>query len=813
MKPLLRAAVFFVLAAGPAKDVTENNNCFFKVYILYLIRAERQSGIVLTHKGVVPESYRETGVWNMNQQEKVLFVVYRTEWWGCFDRLCRQECHEGNLVYVMPIPRYDRELGTTKIDYNKMRFHPERLEGELPEGAVVADYRTFALEQGFDRIYIHNPYDNTYFVDSVDEKYYSCNLKQYTKRLVYISYLIFIDGIPEEYAGSPVYEYADAIYLADKKAKYFLEVQYDKKVEIVPSGIPEYLEKLEEQVKRKNQTAQGKNTNSSAKRLLCCLSYHNLFYGSEKLIQKLRDVFAYLKGRKDILLVFRPDEDIRARFPWLDEPLQKKYVELVAYFQRYKIGIYDESPDLYRAVAEADGMLSFGHPADKLFLVQGKYVLGLDTVQRPIPSDEVRCIPSLRAIMKVEEDDKIILWFVPERMKILCKAEIPKDTIGKPQSKCQNSNMPKKEVENLTVEIVAEIPDDILGVSNYINITKVGNYLYLSPYFSEIIWKYDMNTGEFRGNYLPNASGACVASTFSYGKYLYMIPKMYLGIIKYDTETEEIEILDKWIDELEKNVLPENKLEPFFCWAIQQEKNMLYMASSKNDIWMEYDMSSDSWKLKRMNLPGKKFVDLVMDGDRVWLLPYCGSEIILWNRITGQNEVIYDTLTKELKSTPFTYGLDMGNYIAVFPQNQTDYVLMIPKLMKNQRDSISQKRDLPCGENAYLSEYQKNRQIGYEFLKKLEDGRLLAYEYYDGAFLLLDERLQVKRKYLCRLPLDIVKQQEYIMWKNEERQTGFDGILHEGYLFGAMIDFFVMCNREYRDEIQIHYRVKSQDSA
>ena len=38
MKPLLRAAVFFVLAAGPAKDVTENNNCFFKVYILYLIK-------------------------------------------------------------------------------------------------------------------------------------------------------------------------------------------------------------------------------------------------------------------------------------------------------------------------------------------------------------------------------------------------------------------------------------------------------------------------------------------------------------------------------------------------------------------------------------------------------------------------------------------------------------------------------------------------------------------------------------------------------------------------------------------------------
>ena len=113
---------------------------------------------------------------------KVLFVVYRTEWWGCLDSLCRQEClKEDTLVYVMPVPRYEWDLRTRQMDITKMHFEPERLAAILPQGATMVNYQEFSLEQGFDRIYIHNPYDNIYPVDSVDVKYYSGNLKPYAK--------------------------------------------------------------------------------------------------------------------------------------------------------------------------------------------------------------------------------------------------------------------------------------------------------------------------------------------------------------------------------------------------------------------------------------------------------------------------------------------------------------------------------------------------------------------------------------------------------------------------------------------------------
>ena len=770
----------------------------------------------------------------MKEQAKVLFVVYRTEWWGCFDSFCRQECHEGNLVYVMPIPRYDRELGTTKINYNKMRFHPERLEGELPEGAIKADYQTFSLEQGFDRIYIHNPYDDTYFVDSVDEKYYSWNLKQYTKRLVYISYLIFVDGIPEEYASSPVYDYVDAIYLASKKSKYSLKVQYDKKVEIMPSGIPEYLEKLEEQEKRTKQSSQRKNADSSErgpqegtgqrkdrqedrKRLLCCLSYNNLFYGSEKLIQKLRDVFEYLRGRKDLLLIFRPDEDIRARFPWLDEPLQKKYAELVAYFQRYKIGIYDESPDLYRAAAEADGILSFGHPADNLFLVQGKYVLRLDKVQRPIPSDEVRCIPSLWAMTAEETEEGIEFWFVPERTKLICRAVIGKEADGIRAAKEKGKKAHKNyldETEMLQVEIVAEVPDDVSMWFHYANITKAGNYLFLSPYGSEGIWKYNLETKCFREDYLPNGKYGYSTITFAYGRYLYMFPKLYQGILKYDTETGKIKIIDGFVAELEQFVQQAYVNYPCFCCAVKQEGNMLYMASSKCDVWMEFNMENDTWKMKSMHLQRKGFFAMVKKGDWIWLLPYCGEDVILWNQVTCESRVLYSAANEEENDTPYVDGVETEEGVALFPAC-AEHVLWlsadVSERLPVEKEKLAQEIAddwMQCGKKKYMSEFQRQTKIGYEFVKKMNHGLIVVYEYYDGAFLILNEKMQVLRKVYCRLPIEAVNMQEDSILDSLQRKSEHAGILDEGYFLPSMIGFFQRRSEKGREERKRYYGEK-----
>lgn len=796
---------------------------------------------------------------DMEEQRKVLFVVYKTEWWGCFDSYCRQECNiEDTLCYVMPVPCYERDEITLKANFQKVHYEPEKLARMLPEGARMADYRNFPLEQGFERIYIHNPYENGSPVDTVDLKYYACQLKYFAKKLIYVPHLL---GLPHaDNANFKAYDYVDAIYVPNESAKYALETKYDKKAEIVPSGIPAYLERIsgrlqiqagaDADVSKLGSNVSGTPVAASKMKLLYCVSFDELHTGTEKQLAKMRDVFEYVRKSPNILLIFRPDEDIQARRMELSPSIWEGYCKLLRYFGENRIGIYDQTPDLYEVAAMADGILCFGHPMAGFFSVQGKYVLRVDRVNRPIPTKEDRCIPVLWAIAAEEKEEQIEVWFVPERTKLICRMTFPGGTAGTEGSRrTSEKKKAKKHQSGPKVEIVAEVPDEMFGGLNYINITKLGNCLYITPFGSDGIWKCDLDGNNFSKQYLPGAEFSNIAVTFAYGKFLYMVPRLYPGIVKYDTETEEATILDGWVQELDSRVSKDCEKEPYFIWAAKQEGNRLYMASSKCDAWIEFDMDRDTWNLKWMGLPGRRFIDFVKDGEWVWLLPFCGDEIILWNCRTGESRLVCHTVRNETRNTPYSFGLDMGDSVVLFPQQKTDHLLVMEKTAKDElaggrtacdgkvsnrvevvremnskagqgmRTELPQgavdgrlipagikireiRNGLPCGPEANLTEYQRQRNSGYQFVKRLDSGLILAYEYYDGSVLLLDRKLKIVRKVPCRLPIEAVRQQEDLMWKYAQIRGGFNGGLSEGNNLPAMMEYFVRHGRENREEIR-----------
>lgn len=719
----------------------------------------------------------------MREPENLLFVVYRTEWWGCLDSLCRQACEDANVqCYVMPVPYYDRVGENREMDMARKHFCPEALKDRLPQRAKLLDYQRFSEEQHFDKIYIHNPYDNANPADSVDAEFYSWNLKKKATELIYVPHLLYLWGIPEQYVHCSVYDYVDVILLPAERARYSLEVKYDAKVRIEPSGIPEYLERLEKSATGRG-TAEGMDEkrqdsgSNPVRRLLYCVSFADLFYGTEKQLQKMRQLFDYLGDREDIQLIFRPDEDIPYRYSSLQTEIRQGYEKLLAYFKEKRIGTLDESPDLYQAAVDADGILSTGHPLDVLFGVQGKYTLHIDRELRPIPSEEDLCIPSLWATTVIEKKEELELWFVPGRTRLLCRMTIPGGQ----------------------VEVVDEVPDEVDGWLNYVGIEQVGDYLYLIPYVSDGIWKYDLKTGSFCKRYLPTFQGNYMTKVIPYGKDLYFIPRAFPGIVKYHTENDTYDILDGWVEELDALVSSECKKEPYFIWAVKQEENHLYMASSKCDAWVEWNLEDDSWRVMSMNLPGRRFADMVKEGDSVWLLPYCGDDIVEWNRARRESRVLCTEKSKEARNVPYAFMLDMDNQIAVFPQ-KAENSLRISK--KNAQELVKLISGLPCKKEEYLSEYLKQQKIGYQFAKQLHNGRILAYEFYDGAFLLLDQEMQLLQKIPCRLPIESVRQTQELTWKREQLRYGFCGYLHEGYTIPAMVDFFVESGLSYREELK-----------
>lgn len=698
------------------------------------------------------------------------------------------------MCYVMPVPRYERDEITLKANYDKVHFEPEKLAAMLPEGAHMADFREFSMERGFERIYIHNPYENGSPLDTVELKYYACNLKKYTKKLIYVPHLMSLPNADN--AKYKAYDYVDAIYVPDNKVKYTLEVKYDRKAEIVPSGIPAYLDRLSEKLHAKEKDKM---------KLLYCVSFENLYYGTERQLAKMRDIFEYARRNQEISLIFRPDEDIVSRRMELNPSVWEEYCKLVAYFRQYRIGVYDQTSDLYEAAAGADGLLCSGHPMAVLFAAQGKYVLYADWVKRAVPSKEDRTISVLWAVTAEEKEDEIEVWFVPERTKLICRMTFPgiaaTDTKGK--RKVADRKKEKKHLSGPRVEIAAEVPDKNMGGLNYINVTKAGNRLYLSPFSSDGIWKCDLETGCFSKSYLPKAEASGMAETFVYGRYLYMVPRLYPGIVKYDMETEEIKVLDGWVEELEARVSPECKKEPYFVWAVKQEGHMLYMASGKCDIWMELDMDKDVWSLKTMGLPGRRFIHMVKDGEWVWLLPFCGDEIIRWNCATGESRIVCHTVRNEVRNTPYSFLVDAGDAVLAFPQQKTDHVLV---MQKSEEGKIRELRNgIPCGPGANLTEYQRLRNSGYQFVKMLNNGLILAYEYYDGSFLLLDKTLRTVRKIPCRLPIEAVRQQEDQVIRNSQVLCGFSGGLSEGNNLPAVMEYFVRHGREDREKIRKYH--------
>lgn len=860
-------------------------------------------------------------------EKKVLFIVYRTEWWGCFDGYCRQECRrEDTICYVMPIPRYERDDITYKANFGKVHFHPEKLAPVLPEGAQMVDWQNFSLEQGFERIYIHNPYENGSLADTVELKYYASSLKQHTKKLIYVSH--FMELLPDDYANCKAYDYVDAIYVPHESSRFSLDVKYDGKVEVAESGLPAYLDHLAGRLAGSDKNGKGQDSSGKLK-LLYCVSYNDLYYGTEKQLRKMREIFDYVKKIPDIQLIFRPDEDIRARRQTLEEKIWKGYEQLVSDFRKNRIGIYDESGELYEAAVKADGIMSRNHPMNLLFSLQGKYVLQVDFVQRQgqtLPTREERCTPAIWDAAVTEEDGEIELLFVPSGTRLICRMVIPEPGTGMQArmdmqaaggknarviaesaggmsaakviagavgstvktaatsargvsaAKGKTASGKKKGKKHLSgpkVEVLAEVPDEIAGGLNYMFVKRLGNCLYLIPCASDGIWKYNMETGYFGKTYLPNAVAGPVSGAFFHGKYLYMAPSVYPGVIKYDTETEEITVIDGWVRKMESMVAAEYIKEPYFSWSVVQEGRMLYMASSQGDIWMEFDMETDTWQLKSMNLSGMRFVHMAKDGGWVWLLPYLGDEVVLWNCASGEGRVVYvaENPNRESRLAPYLFAVDLGEAVAAFPQRETDHVLVIPKeagvetarrLMisreasaevirwetepaaggleikeagtgadhREERMAVSLKeaakavmegqdsaapllgegqirkvtQGIPCGLRDCPSEYRKKLGCGYEFVKQLDSGLILTYEYYEGTFLLLDRKLNLLRRVPCRLDIEVVRRQQDVIWRNAQVRYGYTGRISEGSSIPVMMENFLRHGKEDRERIRGYYQ-------
>lgn len=66
-------------------------------------------------------------------------------------------------------------------------------------------------------------------------------------------------------------------------------------------------------------------------------------------IEKLKDVFTFFKGSKEAVLLWRPHPLMESSIASMRPELYEAYITLKKWFLEEKIGIYDDTPDMYTA--------------------------------------------------------------------------------------------------------------------------------------------------------------------------------------------------------------------------------------------------------------------------------------------------------------------------------------------------------------------------------------------------------------------------------------------------------------------------------
>ena len=125
-------------------------------------------------------------------RREVAFLPYKASMWDSLESIYLAAREDPDCdAYCVPIPYYDRNP-----DKSFGEMHDE--QGEYPKNIEVTDWRTYRLEERKpDIIFIHNPYDDWNLVTSVEPRFYSKNLRNYTDKLVYVPYFV-LDEIEED---------------------------------------------------------------------------------------------------------------------------------------------------------------------------------------------------------------------------------------------------------------------------------------------------------------------------------------------------------------------------------------------------------------------------------------------------------------------------------------------------------------------------------------------------------------------------------------------------------------------------------------
>lgn len=323
-------------------------------------------------------------------RQEIVFLPYKASMWDSMESLWLEETKDaGKEVFVVPIPYFDKNPDGT--------LGQEHYEGDAyPEYVPVVPWQEYNIsEHRPDVIYIHNPYDECNYITSVLPEHYAANLRKYTDMLVYTPYFVAMnDEVQEHFCILPGVIYAHKVIVQSEKVRriYMKELQQYEKENKLAGRLGNIEEKIvvhenpklikARAVRREDYDlpeawkAWVEREDGSRKKII----FYNTTIGAmlkynDTMLAKIEKVIRTFQCHNEVALLWRPHPLLKATLGAMRPELLERFEQLEKLYQEEGVGIYDESADLYRAIAWADAY--YGDPSSvvELFKETGKPIM------------------------------------------------------------------------------------------------------------------------------------------------------------------------------------------------------------------------------------------------------------------------------------------------------------------------------------------------------------------------------------------------------------------------------------------------------
>lgn len=595
----------------------------------------------------------ENGIRNdTKRQYEMVFFPYKASMWDSLESVWQAadadpECD----AYVVPIPYYDRNpdgsLGTYHYEGNS-----------LPADVPIVHYDAYSLEDRRpDAIFIHNPYDDTNYVTSIEPRFYSAELKKYTECLVYIPYYATAGGMSEGQAWCSAYANVDYIVIqSEKYRKFFHESIPDEK--FLALGSPKFDSVIH---KCQNPPKPPKEWNLSGELFKKFESGKVYFYNTsiagmlgntENFLKKMRYVFDVFKGRDDACLLWRPHPLLESTIHSMRSAYKSHYDALKKEFKESRIGILDETPDIEAAIALSDVYIGDSMTSViSLFGVAGKPLF--------IFNNNINTLPVTDDWRGERINPQFDSWG-DDRYQVTL-----------------NNQLWYSENNDYHYKFYMDLETGYSEGGYYRGAVEIRGKIYVFPANARhllIIENKIIRRIEFKE--LTAQRGAFFSYWYN-EKYIFLFPYQYPYLIRFSIDTEEMCYMEG-ISQFNIRTVNGEKC----IGGISLYENELVFASPADNQFIFVDM--DTLKVRSLSSNSKCNLGtqgIMVEGDNLWLLPLNGMTLTCWNPKTGYLRE-YNDVPKDFKSIRWPHEYEckerpFGN-IAFSKENGRDNIIIAP---------------------------------------------------------------------------------------------------------------------------------------